>query len=181
MVCAAWRISRQVPFVVNKVGLLQMYRRTTVIFPIVYSIVPLVALVVSASGTFPGISAWFSVFATYVKTILTGIAEILVLLLVLSAAPDAFSTGTVLGVVSISKLFKALAVGLSGISYYLSGRHSLMLMTVSTWAALAVAGVVGAVVALQVRETPRVGTDIPEECLVWEGIFDSESDDGQGL
>lgn len=180
-ILAAVRILHVVPFVVKKVGLLTMYRKMSFAFPMLYTIVPLIALLVNTTGASPTISAVVSTLAMLVKTTLAGASQVLVLLLVLSAAPDASSTGTVLGVVSISGLFKALAVGISGIGYYLSEGQSLVILNGSLWAALALIALVGVAVTWRLRETPRVGTDIPEECLVWQDMFDSESYDGSGF
>ena len=177
-VFAALRVSRLVPWIVSRVGLLTMYRKTSIAFPILYALVPLVGLAVNTIGGPPVIAAVFSTVVMYFKTALAEAARVLVLLLVMSAAPDAFSTGAVLGIVSISELTRALAVGISGISYYLSDSQSVIIVNASLWAALVVAALIGSVTTLKLRETPRVGSDIPEECLAWEGVFDSESDDG---
>ena len=127
------------------------------------------------------ISAAFNTIAMLAKTTLAGAAQVLVLLLVLNAAPDASSTGTVIGVVSISELFKALAVGVSGVSFYLSNDYSMAVVNGSLWAALAFIAILGAGVTWKLRESPRVGTDIPEECLVWQDMFDAISDDESGF
>ena len=177
-VLAAIRISRLVPWVVGRVGLLTMYRRTSLAFPVLYAIVPLVGLIVSVTGASNIISAIVSTIGMYIKITLAGAAQVLALLLVLSAAPDAFFTGTVVGVISISELFKALAVGASGIGYYLSDDYSLAIVNGALWATLVVTALIGVGVTWKLRETPRVGTDVPAECLRWEGMFDSESDDG---
>jgi hypothetical protein len=127
------------------------------------------------------IAAVFNTIAMLAKTTLAGAAQVLVLLLVLNAAPDASSTGTVIGVVSISELFKALAVGASGVSYYLSNDYSMVVVNGSLWAALASVAIVGAAVTWKLRESPRVGADIPEECLFWQDMFDAHSDEESGF
>jgi hypothetical protein len=176
---AAIRISRLVPFVVRRVGLLPMYRKASFAFPVLYAVGPLVGFAVRASGVSNIVSAAFSTILMYIKTTLAGAAQVLVLLLVLSAAPDAFSTGTVLGIISISELFKAFAVGASGLSYYLSDSYSMLVVNVALWTALVVTALVGIGVTWNLREKPRVGTDIPEHCFVWQDVFDSESDYGE--
>lgn len=180
-IIAAIRILKFVPFVVNKIGLLPVYRRISLAFPVLYVIIPLLALAVNASGATPLISAAFNTFAMLTKTTLAGAAQVLVLLLVLSAAPDAQSTGTVIGMVSISELFKALAVGASGVSYYLSDDYEMVVVNGTLWAALAAIALAGAALTWKLRETPRVGADIPEECLVWQGMFDADSDEEAGF
>ena len=154
-----------------------MYRKMSVAFPVLYMIVPLVAWLVSITGAAPIVSVIVSTIAMLIKTTVAGAAQVLVLLLVLSAAPDASSTGTILGLVSISELFKALAVGISGISYYLSDDFSVVIINGLLWVSLALIALVGVASTWRVRETPRVGTDLPEECFLWEGMFDSESED----
>jgi hypothetical protein len=178
---AAIRILRFVPVIVNKVGLLLVYRRISLAFPVLYIIIPFLALAVNATGTAPFISAAFNTFAILIKTTMAGAAQVLVLLLVLSAAPDASSTGTVIGLVSISQLFKALAVGVSGVSYYLSDDYEMVVVNSALWAALAMIASLGAAVTWRLRETPRVGADIPEECLMWQGLFDIDNDEEVGL
>jgi hypothetical protein len=180
-IVAAIRILHFVPSIVNKTGLLPVYRRISAVFPIFYIAVPLLGLAVNAAGGSPMISAVFNTIAMLAKTTLAGAAQVLVLLLVLNAAPDASSTGTVIGVVSISELFKALAVGASGVSFYLSSDYSMVIVNGSLWAALAFIAILGAGVTWRLRESPRVGTDIPEECLVWQDMFDVNSDEEAGF
>jgi hypothetical protein len=177
-VLAAVRISRLVPFIVSKVGLLTMYRRVSFIFPVLYTLVPALGFAISSVIGLSAVSAFISVAAMYLKATLAGAAQVLVLLLVLSAAPDAFSTGTVVGIISIAELFKALAVAASGLSYYLSDDYGMIVVNSSLWTALVLVAVIGTAVTWKLRETPRVGADIPEECLVWQDVFDLESDSG---
>jgi len=176
-ILAALRILQTVPSLVNKTGLLPFYRHISAIFPILYITIPLLGLAVNAAGGPTLISAIFNTLAMLAKTTLAGAAQVLVLLLVLNAAPDASSTGTVIGVVSISELFKALAVGVSGVSFYLSSDYSMVIVNGSLWASLAFIAVLGAGVTWRLRESPRVGADIPEECLVWQDMFDVNGDD----
>lgn len=180
-IVAAVRILHFVPLIVNKVGILPVYRRISAVFPVFYVVIPLIGLAVNAAGGSPMISATFNTIAMLAKTTLAGAAQVLVLLLVLNAAPDASSTGTVIGVVSISELFKALAVGASGVSFYLSNDYSMVVVNGSLWAALAFIAILGAGVTWKLRESPRVGTDIPEECLVWQDMFDANSDEESGF
>lgn len=143
--------------------------------------VPAAALAVTATSASPILSAIVGSLATLAKTTLAGAAQVLVMLLVFSAAPDASSTGTLIGAVSISELFKALAVGLAGICYYLTGDYSMLAVNGSLWAALACVATMGAFLTRSLRETPRVGTDLPAECFVWQGMFDIESEDESGF
>lgn len=179
-VAAAMRVMRAIPPLVAKVGLLPIYRRTTVIFPVIYVLVPAVALLATSCDS-AVLAAVFNALATLIKTTIALAAQVLVLLLALSAAPDAASTGTLIGVISISELFKALAVGIAGISYYLSDDYSVVIINGALWAILASLAVMGALLTRKLRETPRVGEDLPEECFVWEGVFDVEGGDENGF
>lgn len=170
-----------VPSLVSRVGLVHLYRRISVVFPALYVILPVVALASTSCGDSAIIAGIFSVLATMVKTTLVSAAQVLVLLIAFSMAPDASSTGTLIGVISISELFKALAVGIAGVSYFLSDDYSILVVNGGLWTALAMIASIGAVVTLRLRETSRVGADLPEECLVWQGIFDIDSEDEAGF
>ncbi|EME49875.1 hypothetical protein DOTSEDRAFT_121901 [Dothistroma septosporum NZE10] len=178
---AALQVMHFVPKLVSKGKALPLYRKISMVFPVLYMIIPAVALAVHATGTSPVLSAVVSTMATLVKATFTNAAHVLVLLLVLSTAPDASSTGTLIGVVSVTELFKALAVGLAGISYYLSDSHSMFALNASVWAALAVIALVGSFITGKLRAAPRLGPDLPSECFVWQGMFDVESDDEAGF
>jgi hypothetical protein len=178
---AATCILHSIPTIVAKTGLLLVYRRISMVFPALYLVIFLVGFALNAASGPPLIAALSNTLAMLAKTTLAGAAQVLVLLLVLNAAPDASSTGTVIGVVSISELFKALAVGASGVSFYLSDDYSMVAVNSSLWVTLAVVALLGAAVTWKLRESPRVGTDIPEECLVWQDIFDAQSDEEAGF
>ncbi|KAK4636197.1 Major facilitator superfamily multidrug transporter mfsB [Fulvia fulva] len=178
---AALRVMHFIPKLVSNGSVLPLYRKISMVFPALYIIIPAVALAVHATGAAPILSAVVSTMATLAKTTLANAAQVLVLLLVLSAAPDASSTGTLIGVVSITELFKALAVGLAGISYYVSDSHSMFVINTSLWAALAAIALVGTLLTTKLRAAPRLGPDLPSECFVWQGMFDVESDDEAGF
>lgn len=170
------------PLLVNKIGLVHLYRRISVIFPALYVVLPVVVvLAANTCGESAILAGILSTFATLVKTTLASAAQVLVLLLALSTAPDASSTGTIIGVISISEIFKALAVGIAGVSYFVSDEYSVLAVNGALWTVLATIAFLGAVITLRLRETPRVGTDLPEECLVWTGMFDVESEDEAGF
>lgn len=176
---AALRIWHGIPRIVARVGLRPLYRRISLAFPPVYLLTPLLAFAVHTLAPHDDLPpAIISLVAMLAKTALAGAARVLVLLLALSAAPDANSTGTLLGVVSISELFKALAVGSAAMVYYLSDAYSMLVVNGTLWAALAATAGVGAWLTLSLRDTtPRVGTDLPEECFAWQGMFDAEDGD----
>ncbi|KAI6890958.1 hypothetical protein KC355_g21246 [Hortaea werneckii] len=170
-----------IPGLVDQVGLLAVYRKISLVFPVLFVVVPIAGAAVHASGASPVVSAIISGCVMLAKNTFAGAAEVLVVLLVLSAAPDASSTGTVIGVISFSQMFKALAVGISGVAYYLGGDYSVFEVNILLWTTLATVAAIGAWITWNLREKPRVGGDIPEECLVWQGFFDSESDEEGGF
>jgi hypothetical protein len=178
---AAMRILKAVPFVIERVGLLPMYRRMSWAFPDLYLLIPLFGFGMSLTGAAPLVAAIVNTIAMLAKATLTGAAQVLVILLVLSAAPDAQSTGTVIGILSISQLFKALAVGITGMAYYLSDAYSMLAVNGTLFGTLAGVALVGAIITRKLRETPRVGTDIPAGCFVWQDVFDAESDADERL
>lgn len=179
---AALLILHFVPLAVSGIGLLRMYQKLSVALPVLYIVIPLAGLTVSAPGAVEGTSAVISVTAMLAKDTLAGSAHVLVLLLALSAAPDALSTGTVIGVLlSVSQLFEALAIGITGTAYYLPEECSMLVLNTSMWAVLTLIALLGAGITWKLRETPRVGMDIPENCLGWQGMFDVESDEIVGF
>ncbi|KAF2718158.1 MFS general substrate transporter [Polychaeton citri CBS 116435] len=177
---AALRILHLVPSVVSCAGVLPMFRRISVVFPALYLIVLLMTFGSQIAGLDATAStAVFNTIAIFIKTTLSGAAQVLVLLLVLSSAPEASATGTLIGITSISGLFRAFAVCASGLSYYVSDEYSVMAVNAVSWAVLVAVALTGTLVTLKLREAPRVGADIPADCLAWEGMFDAESDDDE--
>lgn len=175
---AGLRVMKLVPEIVRKIGLLPIYRRISLSFPLLYTVVPLVGILTALIDVPAIVSAIVSVITLSLKTVLADTAQVLMLLLVLSAAPDATSTGTVIGVVSVAQLFKALAMGITGTSYYLSDDYSVVAVNGSLWTSLIAVALVGSFLTWKLRVTPRVGADIPESCLTWQGVFNVESDEG---
>lgn len=166
------------PRIACKGRLLPLYRKLSMAFPALYVLVPLMSAAVTLTGGLPLVVAASGTIAVLAKTILAGAAQVLVLLLVLSAAPDALNTGTVIGLVALSELFKALAIVASASAFYFSYEYSTLVVNATSWGALAVIAVVGAMASWRLKETPRVGTDLPEECLVWQEMFDTDNADG---
>jgi hypothetical protein len=164
-------ILRLVPQLVEKWGLLKLYRYASMVFPGIYVVTPLLGLL-AASSLF--LVASVSTVAILAKHMLTGGASVLVGLLVLNTTPDAFSAGTVVGMMQVASLFKALAVAVSGASFYLSNEYSIGTTNYSLWICLALFGLCGAGLAWFVRERPSVEMDFPSEVLRWEMCFDAE-------
>ncbi|KAF2187005.1 MFS general substrate transporter [Zopfia rhizophila CBS 207.26] len=164
-------ILHAVPQAVEKFGLLRPYRFISLLFPAIYVVTPLLAMLAACSITF---AAFISTAAILVKHALTGGASVFVGLLVLNTTPDAFSAGTVVGLMQVASLFKALAVAVSGASFYLSNDFSVSTTNYALWTSLALFGAVGAALAWFVRERPSVERDFPSEVLCWETCFDAE-------
>lgn len=169
---AAMLIFSLIPSAVEKHGLLNLYRSVSLLFPAVYIITPLLALIAACSGLAP----LLSVLAILTKHILASGAFVLVALLVLNTTPDAFSAGTVVGMMQVASLFKAFAVAVSSASYYISGDVSVPVTNFALWTCLAILGAAGAGLAWFVKERPSVGLDFKGEVLKWESVFDFDAD-----
>ncbi|KZM26293.1 uncharacterized protein EKO05_0002236 [Ascochyta rabiei] len=170
---AAMAILSLIPYAMEKYGLLNLYRTVSLLFPAIYIITPLLALLVACSG----LASLLSIFAILTKHILASGAFVLVTLLVLNTTPDAFSAGTVVGMVQVASLFKAFAVAVSGASYYVSSDVSVPVTNFALWTCLAIIGAAGAGLAWFVKERPSVGLDFKGEVLKWESVFDFDADD----
>jgi MFS family permease len=161
-----------IPYATEKYGLLKLYRSISAFFPATYILTPLLAILVTCSGLAPLIST----LSILTKHLLTGSATVLVTLLVLNTTPDAFSAGTVVGMMQVASLFKAFAVAVSGTSYYFSDDVSVQTTNLALWTCLALFSVVGAGLAWFVRERPSVEKDFPSEVLCWETCFDADAE-----
>lgn len=170
---AAMAIFALIPTMMEKHGLLKLYRTVSLLFPTVYAITPLLALLAACSGLAPVLS----IFAILTKHILASGAFVLVVLLVLNTTPDAFSAGTVVGMMQVASLFRAFAVAVSGASYYISSDVSVPVTNFALWTCLAIFGAAGAVCAWFVKERPSVGLDFKGEVLKWESVFDFDADE----
>lgn len=160
-----------IPQAVEKFGLLKLYRSVSLMFPAIYALTPLLAMAAACSTGFVAVTSTASIL---IKHALSGGASVVVALLVLNTTPDAFSAGTVVGLMQVASLFKALAVAVSGASFYLSNDFSVATTNVALWTCLALFGILGAALAWFVRERPSVGGDFPSEVLCWETCFDAE-------
>ena len=161
-----------IPYATSKYGLVKLYRSLSALLPATYVITPFLAAAVSCYGFGPSIST-FSIFAKY---LLTDSATVVVSLLVLNTTPDAFSAGTVVGMMQVASLFKAFAVAVSGTSYYFSDNIRVDTSNLALWPCLALFGIAGAGLAWFVRERPSVEKDFPSEVLCWETCFDADAE-----
>lgn len=164
---AAGAIFYWTPVLAAKTDVLRLYRRISLTFPLLYILIPISALLLPATALINGL-------AVFSKDLLAASSDVLILLLALSAAPAANSSGTVLGLVALANLFRALAVGVAGLAYYLSAEYELGVVDTALWALLAGTATAGAAVAWWVRDSPRVGVDFDENCLTWKEVFDVE-------
>ncbi|KAF2013113.1 MFS general substrate transporter [Aaosphaeria arxii CBS 175.79] len=168
-------ILRSLPQAMEKAGLLNLYRYTSLSFPSLYVATPILAMVAQYSvGLAPVIAA----VCILLKHMLTSSSTVLVSVLILNTPPDAFSTGTVVGMMQVTSLFRALAVALGGATFYLSDETSMATTNCTLWISLALLGSGGAALAYFVKERPSVERDFPSEVLRWETCFDAiESDE----
>ncbi|KAH0545082.1 hypothetical protein FGG08_000853 [Glutinoglossum americanum] len=158
------------PGAVARLGLLRPYRLLSTAFPAIYMLTPVLTVFTTCS---PASTALIAILSILVKKVLHGSAGVFVALLVLNASPDAFSTGTIVGLMQSASLFKALAVAVSGASFFLSNDFSVVTTNGTLWSALALFSVLGAALAWFVRDHPVVGQDFPVSILKWETCFDA--------
>lgn len=168
-------IKHVIPMAVSKFGLLKLYRCTSLLFPLIYILTPLLALAAAAACS-PTSVTLTSGLGLLAKHVLTNGATVLVALLVLNTTPDAYSAGTVVGMMQIASLFKALAVAVSGASFYLADELSVSTTNFALWTCLGLFGSLGAALTYFVRERPSVERDFPSEVLCWETCFDVDAD-----
>ncbi|CAD0091943.1 unnamed protein product [Aureobasidium vineae] len=173
---AAMGVFYALPKLSAKMSVLSTYRQISAVFPGIYVLIPFCAMLATVSGAPATSWAVFSTVAVVAKELFVEIAMVLAILLAFSAAPNAASAGTGIGLLGLSNLFKALAVGVSGLSYYLSDACSVVAINATLWALLAVLTFTGWCINWRLREAPLVGQDIPAELLRWSSVFDAESD-----
>jgi MFS family permease len=162
-----------IPSAMQKFGLVKLYRLVSLLFPAVYVVTPLLALLATSCAALVPV---VSILSILVKHALTHGALICVALLVLNTTPDAFSAGTAVGMLQVASLFRAFAVAVSGTSYYFSDDVSVQTTNLALWSCLAMFGVAGAGLAWFVRERPSVEMDWPSEVLRWEMCFDADTE-----
>ncbi|GAB7347910.1 hypothetical protein MBLNU459_g5430t2 [Dothideomycetes sp. NU459] len=180
-VCAAVGIQCVIPHLCTRSEVLSLFRKSSVAFPLLYILIPALAAVTTFSGAPSAIWIIFSTCAVLAKEIFAGAAQVLALLLVFSAAPHAECTGTSIGLFALSNLFKSLAVGGSGFSYYLSDAYSATAINVTLWGVLAAISLLGCGINWKLRKSPTVGRDFPEDMLSWNSVFDAERDLEEGF
>ncbi|KAF2754279.1 MFS general substrate transporter [Pseudovirgaria hyperparasitica] len=164
-----------IPLLVRKSGLLAPYRRASMCFPLLYILIPALA---SLAASHTSLVALLSIGGLLVKHLLAGGASVLVSLLMLNAAPDAFSAGTVVGLMHVAGLFRALAVAVAGAVFFVSDEYSVFGANMALWVVLAVLGTVGAGAAWVVRDGMRVEEDLGSEVLRWEEVWEAKADGG---
>lgn len=178
--CAAVALQRNLPRLVARNEVLGLFRKSSIAFPLLYTVIPVLAILATIFGAPSAIWIVFSAVAVLAKEIFTGAAQVLAILLVFSAAPQANGTGTSIGLFALSNLFKSLAVGGSGLGYYLSDAYSMAVVNAMLWAALALVACVGCGVNWSLRKSPIIGRDFPEDMLSWKSVFDAERDLEEG-
>lgn len=168
--CSAGLVILVIPRAVERLGLVRPYRLFSISFPAIYIATPIFAYLASSSTVSTAASSTLSIL---LKNVLAGCTQVLVALLVLNASPDALNTGTIVGMMHCASLFKALAVGVTGASFYLSSDMSVAMTNSALWMCLTVFSIVGAGLAWFVRDHPSVERDFPAEVLLWETCFDA--------
>lgn len=157
---------------VQRLGLLRLYRLCCWVFPAIYVATPLLSKLAEGSRAGIIISSTFSVFT---KTLVSGFAQTLVVLLVTSASPDAFSLATIMGFMQCASVFRSLAVGGTALAYSLSDEVSIQATNYGLWSTIAAVSLAGAAVAYFVRDHPTVRDY--SSSLKWEVCYDASMDE----
>ncbi|KAL7268279.1 hypothetical protein RUND412_009108 [Rhizina undulata] len=160
---------------VQRLGLLRLYRLCCWAFPVIYIATPLL----SRASRSNEIAIWASSAASiFTKTLVTGLAQTLVVFLVTNASPDAFSLGSIMGFMHSASVFRSLAVAGTGVAFALSEDVGVERMNWALWGIMAAVGIAGAGVAYFVRDHPTVRDY--EGSLKWEVWYESTEDLGLG-
>jgi len=175
-VLAAICVYHGIPQWLKTASTLKAYQRISLSFPIIYILLPLSAFLATVCDIPKIYGTIVTVLSLFVKQSLAGSAQLLLVLLLFAMAPNAETTGTTVGMISMAELFKSFAVGVSGLSYYLSDDYSTVVVNGLLWAVLAVMAVTALLINRWLRETPLVGRDYPVDCLAWQNVFDADSD-----
>ena len=157
----------------SRLGLLQLFRLCCWVFPAIYILTPLLSF--AAQGSRAGVIT-ASVTSIFTKTLVTGFAQTLVLVLVTNASPDPYSLATIMGFVQCASVLRSLAVAGTGVAFALSNEPSLVVTNVGLWAAMVAMGLGGAGIAYFVCDHPTVREY--QGCLKWEVCYDSTEDLG---
>lgn len=157
---------------VQRLGLLSLYRLSCWVFPAIYIATPLLSKLAQDSRAGVIFASTFSIFT---KTLVSGFAQTLVVLLVTNASPDAFSLATIMGFMQCASVFRSIAVAVTGLAYALSDDVSIQATNYGLWATMAVLSFGGAAAAYFVRDHPTVRDY--SSCLKWEVCYDASLDE----
>ncbi|KAI5808148.1 major facilitator superfamily domain-containing protein [Peziza echinospora] len=166
---------------INRVGLLPLYRICCWLFPLIYVLSPILSSVARSSTIAIAISATSSIFT---KKIVTAFAQTLVVVLVTNASPDAYSMGSIMGLLHSAEAIRGVAVLLSaGVVGIMSSstttdasvRSTTIAANTLVWAVLGFGAVAGAGLAWFVKERAVVNRDWMASALKWEICYENES------
>lgn len=160
---------------VDHVGLLRLYRICCWLFPLIYIFTPVFSAAFSSRPTMIAITSAWSIFT---KTLVTTFAQTLVVFLVTNASPDAFSLGSIVGLVQSASVFRGLAVAGTGISFWLTDGvpgDGMQLRNLCLWSGMATVAIGGAVLAWFVKARARVNRDWMASALKWEVCYENDS------
>ncbi|KAF8455656.1 major facilitator superfamily domain-containing protein [Terfezia claveryi] len=159
---------------VERVGLLRLYRVCCWLFPLIYVLTPILSALFRSSQTVIAISSAGSIFT---KTLVTSFAQTLVVFLVTNASPDAYSLGSIMGLMHSASVFRGFAVAGTGAAWLLGGDdgEGMGVMGLLLWCGMAGVAVCGAVTAWFVKERARVNRDWMASALKWEICYENDS------
>ncbi|KAA8908337.1 major facilitator superfamily domain-containing protein [Sphaerosporella brunnea] len=170
-ICAGVVISKYFEKWVRRLGLLQLLRLCCWVFPIIYIATPLLSKPAQGSQEGVIVASATSIFA---KTLVTGVAQTLVLVLVTNASPDAYSLATIMGFMQSASVLRSLAVAGTGVAFSLSSELSIQATNYGLWGTMTAMSLGGAAIAYFVCDHPTVRDY--SSLLRWEVCYDSVED-----
>ncbi|KAI9709321.1 MAG: hypothetical protein M1820_003441 [Bogoriella megaspora] len=167
-------------------SLISEYRILALVGPAIYILTAITAGLLPASSP-AFLTHTVTTLLLFLRHTFEALLIAFVVLLTLSASPDAFSTGSVTGLVSLASLLRGFSCAAVGAGFWVSEEYKLDFLQVgghgagpgaALWLGMILIGLVGGLVARAVKEGVSVGEDFEGgKGLKWVGVWDVE---GQG-
>lgn len=165
----------------SRLGVLGLYRLATWAFPMILVLTPLMFMITTsdtsaARDTATGIVAFTSLA---LKSITTTFAQTLVVILVTNASPDAFSLGSIMGLLHSTNAVRGFAIAGTAIAWLMA--PGMLGTRMTLWASCVIVALGGAGLAWFVKERARVNKDWMAGVLKWEVCYENtEDEDSEG-
>lgn len=165
----------------SRLGVLGLYRLTTWAFPMILVLTPLMFMITTsdtstARATSTAIVAYLSLA---LKSMTTTFSQTLVIILVTNASPDAFSLGSIMGLLHSTNAVRGFAVAGTAIAWLMA--PGTLGTRIALWVSCLIVALGGAGLAWFVKERARVNRDWMSGVLKWEVCYENfEDEDSDG-